>query len=704
MKEYTALNWKEQSHNQFMELPHRKVVLRLVEDDWVKKLPYWDLEKNQIANLEGWKVLTVTNTEKILAGTRVPKNTFKEVLAFGKDAMSYNEFMEQHYQSKISPLTDVLPSVQEVINCTGNNPGDRTDTKPWFDSLPEEKDPINKISMKELVNCLLSVSYSGSCHLLKECILFNDVDGHSYAHPLPDNGQGVTLRVHAIPMASRTSDVGTIALMNTCLPDPELWEERAESDGILVDKFGMDGDKATQLNVDKIPLNRYCRFADYSRDSPSFLNDWFRATMSAIYGEISGLTSYFKYGRPAGGGAIPTPQEAENFAKHMERTYKDNIANNYQSQYKGQIPEQATTLGTATSFIRTLGTEWNQLITDLLKRVKYTDKVDINGNVIPADRAELILGLAKILADKCPGDASTAKFVFVASQSICGMEDVYGRIPFGEVLPCNTPLGPGLKGCLKILKKLKSCKRKGKKERNKGVTWMDELLDEETFESITQTMEKLMEDQLTILLLFWDDNDKILRSMMNGHPMNSVDVEHFLCKAYILVRKKSPVVVATLHPSSTSTFCHPVKTSVEKALAISKELVPLFKAAVEAWHCNLPEKGKIWTPVPFLFKHERPLCVHHDNSGSNSGMTDGEKAEEESDEDEDNSDNEEKESLVEGDCSEYYAGGDWHHAPGSDEDDDDESLTSNADEDDEDEDSSDDVEDDESIDKQLRVN
>ena len=57
--------------------------------------------------------------------------------------------------------------------------------------------------------------------------------------------------------------------------------------------------------------------------------------MASTYGETSGLTSYYLYGKPDGGKALPTHKEAENFARHMEVTYNGSIANHYRSQYKG---------------------------------------------------------------------------------------------------------------------------------------------------------------------------------------------------------------------------------------------------------------------------------------------------------------------------------------------------------------------------------
>ena len=111
---------------------------------------------------------------------------------------------------------------------------------------------------------------------------------------------------------------------------------------------------------------------------------------------------------------------------------------------------QKNKLGTETHFVQQLGSNWEKEIDDLFNKIKWTQEQHGNENSIPKDRAALIMHLAAILSFHCP-DTKPTDFVFIASQAISNMEEIYGGQPFGIVHPSNVPLGKGALAALRVL-------------------------------------------------------------------------------------------------------------------------------------------------------------------------------------------------------------------------------------------------------------
>ena len=628
-EEFKDASSDDQTKSRFCEMPHRRYDLKKIKKAWVKSLPRWDRYQRCISGEDGWSVLTVTNSPAVKAVSVVPREGYKGRLGLGKQAVSYVSFADAHFRRDVAPLLEDLPTPATITECTGTDASKRDDSLPWAAWVKERetKKHPQKVTVKDVVRCLLSVSFAGSCRLLKRC-LSQDGEGGWRAHPLPDYGQGAVLRAHSVPMANRSSDVGTITLMNACLRHPSEWENTGNLDGYGSDaaeclpRSNLYGVGHIPVNEDGLPLNRYCRMHTYRRSDAMFLRDTFRSLISTVYGEVSGLTSYFKYGRPEQGRAIPAHGEAEHFASHMEAMYRGNISNFYRSQYKNSIPDPAKKLGTAVHFIRSLGRHWESEFCAILRDIKYTDSYDECGNRIPANRKDVIAGLSRVLSRHCPGTTPDS-FLFVASLTISNTEELYGGSPFGVVGPSNTLLGPGSLKCLDVLeqiledeevgkgsKKRKTMKRKGRAVvgGDTGGTWMDQRLSDSTYKAIMDEIKSLSQEELSILLLFRDDTGEV-RSKLNGRRANSIDVEHYLCKVYIMLRKKSPVVQQTEQPECTLPHCHPVRTSEPHALVCTEEVVPVFRESIEAWGTIVADDG-IWTPAAFLFREEWSRAMH----------------------------------------------------------------------------------------------
>jgi len=199
----------------------------------------------------------------------------------------------------------------------------------------EQKDHLPvKVTVVDMIRCLISISYASCCRLLKQCIHLND-HGVPYVHPLPDTGQGTILQAHATPMPCCSADVTSIAFMNTCLTPSTDNSENTTANTASDASETLHSDK----NEDNLPSNRYCRIHDYARHEPVFKGNFFRSVMSAIYGQTRGLTEYFESGKAPNGKLLPSHMEAAVFAAHIDETCDDNLAKHYRSQYKGSIPD-----------------------------------------------------------------------------------------------------------------------------------------------------------------------------------------------------------------------------------------------------------------------------------------------------------------------------------------------------------------------------
>ncbi len=197
------------------------------------------------------------------------------------------------------------------------------------------------------------------------------------------------------------------------------------------------------------------------------------------------------------------------------------------------------------------------------------------------------------------------------------MEEVYGGEPFGTISSSNVPLGKGSIAGLKVLLQRSPLPKRNEARQNKrtqGVVWMDKMLTPESYDKIMQELHDLPQQQLDVLLLFRDPYDHMcLRNKLNGRNVNAVDIEHFLCKIYILLRLKSPVALATLKPASTSNIAHPIKTTLKQQLQYRDQLKPIFDTAIHSWQTFVLH-SKIWTPPPFLFQQEMQRYLHNSSS------------------------------------------------------------------------------------------
>ena len=610
---YAHLSSGDQTYARYAEMPHRKLILAKEEGNYINHLPTMNPETEEIEKGEGWRVLTVTNCEQIRPTVNISRKAYTNCIGLGENRITTKTFRELHFENTLKSLIPMLPKPTDIKVFTQTNPANRPDSEPWFTKTKNQHNDLlpKSITVSDMIKSLVAISYAGCSRYLGDCIKINS-SGLLCAHPLQDRGQGAILRYNATPMPSRTADTASIAIMNACLRPPNR-----------------------NSHDDKITTHHstpYQRIQTYSQLDDTFKANFFRCLMCSIYGQTEGLTKYVETGDSPDGNTLPSHLQADAFADHIDK-YSPNksvCTAYYRHQYKDAIPGPLkSNKETALSFIKCLANNWDNEVEALFDDINWLEQTDKNGNNVPACRRTIMLKLAQVIKQYCPGEKKFNKYVFIASQCMNAMQEIYFGNPFGDVKLSNVPLGVGSTAGIKVLAPTASDadsqqkKKKRKKtttnaeeiqeqeeEDNGDVKWLNDLLTKETYDAIMGELLNLPEAQLDVLLLTKDlENEEQIVSKLNGRPVCAIDVEHFPCKVYIVLRLKQPVAVKTLQPDATSRKAWPVRTTKKVKPMLTCPSKDPFLTATKAWE-SFVVPGKIWMPAPFLFLHETPRCQH----------------------------------------------------------------------------------------------
>ena len=592
----------EQSYARFREQPFRCLVLEKEKGEYLKHLPRLNPKNpEEIIGEEGWKVLTVTNCPSIKPTADISREKYKNCLSLYDDCTSVEDFAKLHMDAYITPLVKDLPKAKDIKFLTDNDPSTWLDSKAWVTAMKSLRSDWlpRKIAISDMIKSLIAVSYVGCSRYIGDCIS-TDESGIEYAHPLPNKGQGTVLQYHATPMPSRTADVASIIAMNACL-------SAAPSNNSVT----------TNVLERSTPYQRIQRYQHLDAD---FIANFFRCVICSIYGQTEGLTNYIESGDCPDGIILPSHEHAESFAKHMAKYCEGTNVScaYYRDQYTASIPDALrNNKATALYFIRELGKNWEDEMNKYFGDTEWLEECNSNGNLVPSNRRDLVVRLAVTMQQQCSGE-KVKDFGFIAHQAISAMEEIYSGEPFGKVDMSSVPVGTGSIAGIAVLAQIRPNEEEPKRRKATHDTatdemasdfkWLEDALTQESFDKIMVQIKALSQEELTVLTFFRNDDDEIC-SMINGSPLNAVDVEHFPCKEYIVLRAKTPVSLKTDRPSATSRCAWPVRTTDNVRPFMTCRDKNIFTMATQAWE-TLVTPTKIWTPAPFLFRHELADCQH----------------------------------------------------------------------------------------------
>jgi hypothetical protein len=153
-----------------------------------------------------------------------------------------------------------------------------------------------------------------------------------------------------------------------------------------------------------------------------------------------------------------------------------------------------------------------------------------------------------------PG-TSSPEFYFVAQYIIATLDEMYGDGRFGEADMDNVYMGPGSRAAASLLGF--TSKRPTKTSEDSFYAMSDYFSDEEG-ELIFRRLADLKKPQLVIMGLYVDEYG-VLRVRLTNRRVSFLDLEHFLCKMYLFLKKKSPPGMSSMQPIWHSFHCYPVK-------------------------------------------------------------------------------------------------------------------------------------------------
>ena len=564
---YEGEDQKNQAYARFKECSTLALTLTNIQSDYLEDLP----TKNNVTDIVnysgGWRLLGITDWLQHKAGVRIKREkTVSATLSLKADSCkSYKELVELHIQQEIDPIIDKLPLIQEVEAIQSSDPLERKDIQPWMTRREEinEWNPYvdtstrkklrKEVDSKSLVRLWICMQVACSMRTLRLNVKrkrFSREEGKDYVYsaPLQNKRLGSVLRTCEYPSPSRDMD-----------PSPTLFRMNMVNTEERSDAF--------EKNLEE--------------------NLWV-ATFVHLYSGPVGLSHYCKYGRDDVERENPRFIRSERLSaivQHMESTtehFGDNRFSSYVwQQYSGQIPKWAQTRWqNANTLLRNMQKE----LPDFVAKIKELPNEDNK-------RRKVVLLLADTLA-KCAPETKQQDWIFVAHQIVTTVEPFYNVNTFGDIGLANIHMGPGSRAGIKFLKKKgiisnpantntsKNGKRKGtttskkkNEERRKRKETEEKELREKRGESeyyqamslyissdqadeIFDYIKTLSTHELNMIGVRKDSEGNI-RMKATGRIISYIDLEHVLCKFYlVLVRKcptgqKGPPIMSAVH-------CHPV--------------------------------------------------------------------------------------------------------------------------------------------------
>ena len=182
------------------------------------------------------------------------------------------------------------------------------------------------------------------------------------------------------------------------------------------------------------------------------------------------------------------------------------------------------------------------------------------GNTEQSSRSNWIDSLCAIMMNQC-SCRNVEKSRFQCSQIVANMEELISNCPFGEIGGITLGHGSSVGNSILVLQaKPTDCR----------------------LQEILEFIQALPHCDLELLSLHRYD-DGLVRLRVNDRVFNCVDVEHMLCKLYIIFeRLKGGSRSTSVSPRCFFEHCHPVKgVTFPKLQSISTNVFRVFQLMVE---------------------------------------------------------------------------------------------------------------------------
>lgn len=361
------------------------------------------------------------------------------------------------------------------------------------------------------LNCL--VQCAGDQRFLCLCI-----DGNGLAKPLDDKSLGQVLQIHAIPDAHRGrcplvlvmlgAASGYLQLMNQgsleriCFDPNDGKHVVGLRDLLLTAITGRTSGDMTAIEEWRLYLN-----------DARPVNDW---------------TSMDRF--------FPSLDEIPEFLRCIRATTKGRktISRWQSKQHEHAIPSSLKTPDGYANFLSEVSKRLEGFIQEFLK--------EREGG---AGRREIRDSVVEFLIKCTPSGPSVnrEKYLFLSHLILSDLEEVFVD-PFGAVTLDSIHAGHGSQQCAKLMVDLD------------GALYKDRS---KLYSDLLEHMgnpDMVSKHELDMLGL-----ERVGKSVcwkLNGRPIGFQDIEHFLCKGYIVLSKTHASRTISKHPFHTEPHCHPV--------------------------------------------------------------------------------------------------------------------------------------------------
>ena len=408
----------------------------------------------------------------------------------------------------------------------------------YADRKLEEGKVKDKISLSsfELVRTMIVMSAADSMRAGKECFAWirekNDKEEKLKATPLSQYELGTVVRMFPNPNPSRVTNVKSDTLVQTILPDKH-------ANGSCV---------CESQPRNSYPLKQRLRLAN-SEITHDFANNLFKCIVATVISNPAATGMYQKECEVEFENAIPGLDNLDSYLRFVKESRRcgSKWAHHQHGQFTEAIPEKVREdFGSFETFVDNLSHNFFANIQRIYEESKNKDEFGSK-----PDRGKVLYGLADLFTASC-SSTEWHKWVFIASEVLKEVDELYEEEPLGEANPGNQPVAYGSKTGVtywnrptennprpnssrrKQKRKHNSQKGEGGKEKEVEVFFLADVITEEQGKELFQEVRSLNETELAALLYYRDDCG-VVRSMYNGREFGWIDVEHWLVSLAMLM-------------------------------------------------------------------------------------------------------------------------------------------------------------------------
>ena len=378
------------------------------------------------------------------------------------------------------------------------------------------------VTTEELTKSMVLCSVAGANRFAKNCL--RDVKGQPVAIPLcMSTGLPALFRVYPMPMPNRALDVVAVGL-------------RGESvlDGVYL-RCGSHEESRIEYK-------------------PDFWGDLLATTFKAILlrytGRLNAFSLYAKIKRRRT--LIPKIEDISQFLAFMRTTvnpknHRGKLRGWVSDQHAHSIPHSSKEYLKFERFLKCVGTK----LPHTLRRI-ISEKGPLTNN--GDERSRAVTMLSDMLRD-CTTRDDTGNVSFIAQQVLADVEEIFAD-PFGPIAVRGIILGNGSDHGFYMIK-------------NSDISNALNTV-EQVFQAVIGYVNEEVND-LNLNMMGYKRiqhrESTVVFNQVNGRPFSATDVEHFLCKAWLIAKYTLPNYSTAKQPRSTKPHCHPINLRGEKLSA-----------------------------------------------------------------------------------------------------------------------------------------